>query len=124
MLDVEVIIPLDGDSAHCLNPPRSYKTTVLHEWLPVALGNIGMRMGLYLCACRSLHARTGSTRYYQRALQYKAVCLRLLAEFVKAECTSDAPTISDTTISVVLQLASDEVRQHMFFPLPPLHRLP
>ncbi|KAI0431922.1 hypothetical protein F5Y09DRAFT_303399 [Xylaria sp. FL1042] len=106
---VGVIVPFDEDLTNSLNPSRANKTTLLREWLPVALGNPGTQMGLYLCACRSLHARTGFAHYYQHALQYKVACLRLLAESIAATFTSGAPKISDITISTVLQLASDEL---------------
>ncbi|KAK5634343.1 hypothetical protein RRF57_010057 [Xylaria bambusicola] len=100
---VEVVISLNGDLTGALGPLQAYKAM-----LPVALANPVMTMGFYLCSCRSLYARTGVTRYYQFALQYKAACLRLLAESIAATCSSHEPVISDIILSTVLQLASDE----------------
>ncbi|KAI0394185.1 hypothetical protein F5Y17DRAFT_429254 [Xylariaceae sp. FL0594] len=105
---VNAMIPYDGGSTN--SPSHSRSATVLREWLPVALGDPLTQMGLYLCACRNLHARTGSSHFYQSALRYKAACLRLLAESIAtAMQTSSTPLISDTTMSAVLQLASDEI---------------
>ncbi|KAI0506296.1 hypothetical protein F5B22DRAFT_624343 [Xylaria bambusicola] len=106
---VEVVVSLNGDLTGTSSPLQSYKATVLFDWLPVALSNPVMTMGFYLCSCRSLYARTGVTRYYQLALQYKAACLRLLVESIAATCTSNEPVISDIILSTVLQLASDEL---------------
>ncbi|KAI3339540.1 hypothetical protein F4824DRAFT_508369 [Ustulina deusta] len=105
---VDAVIPVNEDLTNRLSPGRAYKATVLREWLLVALENHGTHMGLYTSACRSLYARTDVTWYYQYARQYKAACLCLLAESIAAICTSRAPTISDITISTMLQLASDE----------------
>ncbi|KAI0854491.1 hypothetical protein F4860DRAFT_499267 [Xylaria cubensis] len=107
---VNVVISLNGDCTGSLSPVQAYKATVLFDWLPVALANPAMKMGFYLCSCRSLYVRTGVTRYYQYALRYKVACLRLLAESIAATCSSSRePIISDIIISTVLQLASDEL---------------
>ncbi|KAI1147240.1 hypothetical protein F4825DRAFT_157709 [Nemania diffusa] len=106
---VEVVISLNRDLADTSSSIQAYKATVLFDWLPVALATPVMKMGFYLCSCRSLYARTGVARYYQYALQYKATCLRLLAEAIAATCPSHEPVISDFIISTVLQLASDEL---------------
>ncbi|KAI1737893.1 hypothetical protein F4680DRAFT_427359 [Xylaria scruposa] len=107
---VDVVISLNGDRTSSLSPVQAYKATVLFDWLPVALANPVMKMGFYLCSCRSLYARTGVTQYYQYALRYKAACLRLLAESIAATCSSSRePIVSDIIISTVLQLASDEL---------------
>ncbi|KAI0436555.1 hypothetical protein F4803DRAFT_221494 [Xylaria telfairii] len=107
---VDVVISLNGDCTGSLTPVQAYKATVLFDWLPVALANPVMKMGFYLCSCRSLYIRTGVTRYYRYALQYKASCLRLLAESIATtRPSSREPIISDIIISTVLQLASDEL---------------
>lgn len=85
----------------------------MQDWFPVAITNHGMRTGLLLCASQSLYVRTGASQYHQCALQYKATCLRILGDAIKTIVgTSDSPSASkvdDATISVALQLASDEV---------------
>ncbi|KAI0891128.1 hypothetical protein F4806DRAFT_483680, partial [Annulohypoxylon nitens] len=84
----------------------------MQDWFPVAITNHGMRTGLLLCASQSLYARTGASQYHQCALRYKATCLRILGDAIKTIVgTSDFPSASkvdDATISVALQLASDE----------------
>ncbi|KAI1360709.1 hypothetical protein F5Y08DRAFT_40448 [Xylaria arbuscula] len=107
---VEVVVSLNGDITSSSSPLQAYKATVLFDWLPVALANPVMKMGFYLCSCRSLYVRTGVTRYYYQALQYKAACLRLLSESIAATRSSHEPIIiSDTILSTMLQLASDEL---------------
>ncbi|OTB08342.1 hypothetical protein M426DRAFT_19018 [Hypoxylon sp. CI-4A] len=99
---------------HCaLNPCHKYRQSALHDWLPVAIGDRGMRMALFLCACRSLHAHTGVESYYRHALRYKAVCLSILTEAIKdllgtGEEPHSTSVVKDTTLSTVMQLASDE----------------
>ncbi|KAI0802204.1 hypothetical protein GGR55DRAFT_456548 [Xylaria sp. FL0064] len=106
---VNVMVPLNGDLTSGRGSNQTLKFTVMREWLPVALSNPPMQMGVYLYACRSLYAKTGNFQYYQRALQYKASCLRLLSEVISASLSSNITPISDATISTVLQLASDEL---------------
>ncbi|KAI0880224.1 uncharacterized protein GGS22DRAFT_87178 [Annulohypoxylon maeteangense] len=91
----------------------SYEHIALQEWFPVAVAHPGMRMGLLLCASKSLYVRTGASRYHQCALRYKASCLRMLGDAVKAVIgTTKSPAftsrVEDSTISIALQLASDE----------------
>ncbi|KAI0383376.1 hypothetical protein F5Y04DRAFT_33643 [Hypomontagnella monticulosa] len=89
-----------------------YQCAISRNWLPVAIANTGMRMAMFLCACRSLHARTSNSQYYQSALRYKSSCLSLLSHDIQAvlAATKDRTRspVKDTTISTVLQLASDE----------------
>lgn len=89
-----------------------YERAAMQDWFPVAITNHGMRTGLLLCASQSLYVRTGASQYHQCALQYKATCLRILGDAIKTIVgTSDSPSASkvdDATISVALQLASDE----------------
>ncbi|KAI0095411.1 hypothetical protein F4814DRAFT_436546 [Daldinia grandis] len=99
-------------NSHASSRYSSYQRAAIDDWLPVAVVDPGMRMGLFLCASRSLYARTGARQYYQYALQYKTACLRMLSNAVSTALEMDkAKSISavgDTTISTALQLASDE----------------
>ncbi|KAI1453555.1 hypothetical protein F4805DRAFT_363684 [Annulohypoxylon moriforme] len=94
---------------NCYN---SYENAAMQDWLPVAVTDPGMRMGLFLCASQSLYARTGASWYHQCALRYKVACLRILRDAVQiALGSAHSPSISrvdDSTISIALQLASDE----------------
>ncbi|KAI1174504.1 hypothetical protein F4777DRAFT_382504 [Nemania sp. FL0916] len=108
---VEAVIPINATPSVSSHSVRAYQSEVLREWLPAALANPGMQMGLYLCACRSLYTRTGAARYLEHAMQYKAACLRLLAASIAPVPVSPSPAawISDATISMALQLASDDL---------------
>ncbi|KAI1204689.1 uncharacterized protein F4807DRAFT_325411 [Annulohypoxylon truncatum] len=90
----------------------SYENAALRDWLPFAIADPGMRMGILLCASQSLHVRTGALRYRRCALRYKMACLRILGNAIRPILgTTDSPftaKIDDATISIALQLASDE----------------
>ncbi|KAI1653867.1 hypothetical protein F4813DRAFT_373059 [Daldinia decipiens] len=94
------------------SPYSSYQHAAMNDWLPVAIADPGMRMGLFLCASRSLYARTGAWLYFQYDLQYKAVRLRILSNAIRTALeTTETESISaagDVNISTALQLASDE----------------
>ncbi|KAI2465381.1 hypothetical protein F4781DRAFT_26256 [Annulohypoxylon bovei var. microspora] len=91
---------------------NAYRHAAMQDWFPVAIANPGMRMGILLCASKSLHARTGAPSYHQSALHYKAACLRILGDSVKdiLRITDASSTfkVDDETISIALQLASDD----------------
>ncbi|KAI8965248.1 hypothetical protein F5Y11DRAFT_22630 [Daldinia sp. FL1419] len=100
---------INSNPSSCYSP---YQLATLRDWLPTAIADPGMRMALFLCASRSLHARTGARQYLQYALQYKAICLRMLSDAIgMAHQMGEAESgslVSDATISTALQLASDE----------------
>ncbi|KAI1394419.1 uncharacterized protein F4822DRAFT_388131 [Hypoxylon trugodes] len=99
---IHTIIDHTGRHSHL------YHSAAMQDWIPTAIGDHGMRMGLFLCACRSLYLRTGIPRYYQYALQYKAICLGILGQAVKAMLEiTEVKSVKEATISTALQLASD-----------------
>ncbi|RYP61978.1 hypothetical protein DL771_009918 [Monosporascus sp. 5C6A] len=92
---------------------KPYQHALLRNWFPVAIGEPGMLMGMFLCACRNLYLRTGLKKYYLGTLQYKGRCLRYLAGSISTapKMTQDrAQSIMwDVTICTMLQLASDDL---------------
>ncbi|RYP88848.1 hypothetical protein DL769_000214 [Monosporascus sp. CRB-8-3] len=92
---------------------KPYQHAFLRDWLPVAIGDPGMLMGIFLCACRNLHVRTGLKEYCWGTLQYKGACLRYLAGSIATAPKMKQDRVEsimwDVTICTMLQLASDEI---------------
>ncbi|RYP53029.1 hypothetical protein DL768_001932 [Monosporascus sp. mg162] len=92
---------------------KPYQHALFRDWLPVAIGDPGMLMGMFLCACRDLYLRTGLKEYYWGTLQYKGKCLRYLSGSIatapKMAQDRAESNVWDVIICTMLQLASDDL---------------
>lgn len=82
-----------------------FRHGMMTHWVQMAATDPGMLASLFLVACRNLATIQTPKKYESLALKYKNECLRMLSLAIETEGSS----ISDTTISKALALASDAV---------------
>jgi len=95
-----------------LKDPKKYLDLMTREWVRLTLTSVGSLNGIFLAACRHLlqyqQQQHQQHDYMQLAIRYKLLCVQALREAIFSEASS---TISDSTVTINILLAYDEVRR-------------
>ncbi|KAH8588157.1 hypothetical protein B0O99DRAFT_677626 [Bisporella sp. PMI_857] len=107
---IRAVIPCMSNNCNELRNSAKFRDLMTREWAPLTLANIGSLSGAFLSACRHLlkyQQQEQQREYYVHlASQYKLASVRALREAISFEASS---LISDSTVSIVMLLAYDEL---------------
>ena len=94
-----------------MRDPKTYVDLMTREWVRLTLTNAGSLNGIFLASCRHIlqeQQQNKPSRYSQLATKYKLLSVKALREAISSETSA---LISDSTLSINILLAYDEVRQ-------------
>jgi hypothetical protein len=107
-----MVLPYMNITCNKLKDPRKYLDLMTREWVRLTLTNAGSLNGIFLAACRHLlqcQQQHQQQYYIHLAMQYKLLCVQALREAILSETLSQ---ISDSTVTINILLAYDEVRRN------------
>lgn len=110
-LDVRAVLPYMNITCNRLRDPETYLDLMTREWVRLTLTHVGSLNGVFLASCRHLlqcQQPYQQPYYTQLATRYKLLCVQALREAISSETSS---LISDSTVSINILLAYDEVRK-------------